>query len=646
MPRAARRLVLVVAVSSAASAALVFVPALPFDSASGFREDQSAACTRNGLLPTPYLVPVSSTGAGTAWTAAAVSQAVASLLLPANWSATPAAPGAQCCVNSLWCTASPNSSSSLVCGSHGFGSATFVNYGWTTDTAQAPVYTCAAPGVQNATAFALSVPAVRAARVVVDSYYSTTRLQVDGVGFGSSVAALGVLVGGVSCVDLDVCHNQCKPCQSNADCGDDKQCTSINAGAPSYCLRPCNYDNSCPCGARCYLFVSDASGRNPRRLCANIELSSRGPFCPAGGGWAPPNSTAGDSRIECALPSNSKNFASGYPVGPGATSVVATSRLRSRRLGAADSSGVSLSSSRGGDTSMPGEVALVRPVEFDPLATPDAHEDEAASSADAPVRGLAPTRTTSATTLAGYSALTGWRYGNICAGLGASAAGQPGVFAVSVSRGGVSSTGIGVDFAASAGLNASIQSAPPFGGLPYTGVILGFNVTARTCVDDSSCPPIDRCSVPRCDGAPANATALSVGGCCVYVPSGNCTSALPVPANGRKPFSAAYAVLPRELAAVLPLPPPPCGGGGSKCPGGDAADMRVGNASGNPNAVVWSPRSPWYAPANLTQQGGYEMSSVSTEHVYPQQAAAIGFKFPFYDARCVSRESVRVWGAA
>lgn len=607
MMQSTRLLALLCAViTRGTSSQIIFVPALPFDSAADYREDHIAACTRNGLIPTAFQVSTSSFGQEL-WTPAAAAAVTASLLLPTGSTASFAAPSSQCCVNSLWCSGAPT----LLCVSHGYGDLMYTNYGWTSDSSSAPVYTCTASALtSNLTAMSLAVPRVKAARIIVAPDNSTVRVQVDGVGFGTSVAALSVQLAGVACLDVDVCHDTCDVCASDSDCGDDKSCISIPS-LGSYCLRQCNFDNSCPCGGSCYRILQGASASQV--VCANTDAQYGVPFC-GSGDWKPAPSTRWDSRIECSPPNFAVSFANGYPVGPGQTDVSSFSSLLTlqsqRRLGR--SAATAVRSSRLHDVD--GAAGAI----FEPVG-PKHRADNLAPAPQPSRRRLAPVAVVSRVT--GYSPLTGWRYGSVCSSRGAVLAGQPSLIGVLVSAGGLASTGLGTTKAASAGLPASNPNPAPFSGLPYTGLLLGLNYSLSECLDDSWCLPVDLCTTPRCVMTPGVS-----GGCCTYVPNGACESALPAPASGQKPFSATYFALPRELSAVLPLPPPPNGNGDSAL-----ADMSNRSPSANPNAIVWSTKSPWLGVAPFRiRQAGYGFSDAGYGYVTPQPPASLRFEFPFF----------------
>ena len=277
----------------------IYVRALDFDPALGYRETHASACTRQGLLPTAAYAPLGVTAARNAtWDAAAVLRAIASL--PGAPRAGDGAGGglvSGCCSASLFCSAegAPGAGN---CSTHAMGGFAYSNVGWTVDDRLTPVYACALPAFNTSDAASLSalsssLPRVSAVRVVNDTEnYAGLRLQLDGVGLGNSTRGTQVYVGGSACSGVEVCSNQCRRCVNSASCGgDDKICLSFLHGA--FCVRSCDWGEgpsgapSCPCGGRCYGVKLPSGGL--LSLCANkgiLSVDSR-EMC-LSGAWGPP----------------------------------------------------------------------------------------------------------------------------------------------------------------------------------------------------------------------------------------------------------------------------------------------------------------------------------------------------------------------
>jgi hypothetical protein len=262
--------------------------------------------------------------------------------------------------------------------------------------------------------------------------------------------------------------------------------------------------------------------------------------------------------------------------------------------------------------------------------------------------------------------VAGWqtfRYGGVCAGTllasampgaGGNASDPSGLAPVVVTVSGYASTGIdpallraanlsvaldpplpatytAAFFAAAAAFNASNA---PF----YSGRVPLLNVARHLgeCAVDTDCPVLDACTVPRCSRWPAGtAGSPAAFGCCKYALSGACNSADPQVPTGSFVASQSLLVLPREVAGALPMPPPPAG-----LLNGSATDMALRNRAANPSAILWDPRSLWWAywrgqseprPASAFATP-YVLSDASYADDSPVEQVDLPFPFPFLGA--------------
>lgn len=239
-----------------------------------------------------------------------------------NGSTAVFAESSTCCTNSLYTRAGLGGSLSVY--SQGYGALAYSNYGWTADPSEAPVFACPAAagssalflaavaaagngnssmalpaGALNVSAVAAQVPLAALARVMPPAGYPRPRVSIDGRGFGNASAAMRVSVGGIDCDEIDVCHTQCTPCDTDADCAAGRTCSKPYG--TGFCLRACNADTTCPCGGQCY--IMPAGGGRSVRMCANAGLagtSNPAALC-ASGDWRPSANSSLDARIECSL---------------------------------------------------------------------------------------------------------------------------------------------------------------------------------------------------------------------------------------------------------------------------------------------------------------------------------------------------------
>ena len=636
---------------------VAFVPALDYDGAVGYRETHAAACTRAGMQATQPALPLRSAGRPNAtWDADTVRAAIASLLPAAR--PEPGGLVGGCCAPSLFCRAD-RAAGARTCATHALGGYAYVNVGWTLNASATPVYTCAAPAAAGAAAPAPSfnvtnvtaaLPAVGAVRLVNDSanYYGQ-RLQINGTGFGDDTRALQAYVGGVACAGVEVCHNQCRRCSRTAQCGNDKVCLLLSG--TGYCIRLCDWPaasgvRSCPCGLACY--EARVSG-STLHLCAsrNARSPSDAPMCTPNA-LVPPAGSNMTDHIECtpawaARDSSAHAAAAGGDGGGGGGGSPYPDNPGPRRL----ADGAWGAAARGSPafvyTGPPVYFADPPPLEAGVGRVGRRRRDDAAAAAAAaagsgspaqaqralPRRGIdgddvarrralqaAPAAATQLggaaaaghPRLGGTTALAGYRYDATCPLETVHA----GAYDVVVVRAGWASSGVGVAAYAAAGVPLPLSAGsggPPFQALPVAGRIPSVSLTSNAtrfdgCRSSSDCPWVDVCSRPRC----VPQAPLANVSCCVYEPTARCASAPALPADGWGPQRHAYVLLPREVAAVLPMPPPPRGAlsvlGAAGC--AQTANMSVRQRQVNPTAISWDPSSTWYTSAAVAaaEEGG------------------------------------------
>lgn len=651
--------VLAATAAAAGSDSVVFIKALDYVAAVGYKEPHDAACSRVGLLATETVV---SLGGNTSNLVVWMQDVIASVIstVPNATSDSQLLQG--CCSPSLWCRRTPQSYAagappSYACFTNRLGGTQYSNYGWTLDSNSTPVYTCTDPGL-SPIAVAAQLPYIGAVNVLYNQNRYAVRVRIDGLNFNVTESALSVRVGDATCANLDVCQDICKSCMVDSECGQNKQCMHFGSSdQPGYCMRLCNDDNTCPCGGTCYLILIDQQG-DVIRMCANPNVSSLSDIC-QNYAWGPAISTGMTDRIECtpttSIIADGRRVLTAAGAGPAAITGGRDSDLQqeSELRSAAAAPSIDLYGSLSAGSKL-ANVASRRAHSQSPqrrLGQDDAlpiHN----SIASTPDRGAASTgRSLANLIIVGTGAASGGdRYNQLCAGGGAAAAGFPGAYPIVVSRDRWSSTGLGDDVIADynislpwmnntqAGLPNS--SSVAFASLGYSGWIPGFTVPPFTgiCTTDADCPLVDSCTVPKCV-ITSNITGTN---CCAYVPSGRCdTNDSPI-RPGEAPTSSTVFALPSDVSSLLPLPPPPRGSLGYRNEVGDKiVDPSVRNPEYNPRAILWDAGSVWYnITANdasvvvfPTDMSTFHLSIASEVDDGPMEQKTLnGWRFPFYGA--------------
>ena len=290
--------------------------------AGGGLETHGMACNRVGLVPTAREVVL---GGSLQWNATTAAALVAALGFGTG---SPLNTG--CCAASLWCTASG-------CVSHHWGGNTYINYGFF-DAAQRPLYTCTAPTFDDLNNCAqdfsqlcpqgwtpqsngfvcvappsyagpclttavlgmyapgarqqwaqqcqVSWPTVCSPTIppqldsveVLSIGAGSVQLHVSGTGFGDNEEDVEVDVGNSKCTDIEVCHTVCRPCSTDADCGNDGLCLSVTGVSGSFCSVFCDTGFSCPCDTQCHEAYAGNSPA-PYYFCLNPNVQLVSDLC-------------------------------------------------------------------------------------------------------------------------------------------------------------------------------------------------------------------------------------------------------------------------------------------------------------------------------------------------------------------------------
>jgi CPW-WPC domain-containing protein len=111
---------------------------------------------------------------------------------------------------------------------------------------------------------------------------STVTVHVEGRGFGDNADAVEVQVGTSSCSDVEVCHTVCRPCSTDAECGTNGLCLTVNNVAGAFCSVFCDtailndaslstevqLRDSCPCDTQCHsAYAGNNNQVRPRGSC-------------------------------------------------------------------------------------------------------------------------------------------------------------------------------------------------------------------------------------------------------------------------------------------------------------------------------------------------------------------------------------------
>ena len=234
-------------------------------------------------------------------------------------------PSKGCCAPSAWCNWHQG-----VCAATGFSPrALYVNFGplpltYRNDTGSpeviatdwTPVFACrnvsgvaedynhrrALRGLHITTAPELTFTGIR---------YNgpRTELTLYGRHWGNLARNIQVSVGGQRCPVAEVCHSQCKQCNSAADCSETQVCTSLRTGSAPVCLETCSSTSDCLCGGRCVrTFFSLDLGRGPISICSRATLSDPDPCSPK---HVIPSLNS-DSEVVCILENRCPAFKQGY----------------------------------------------------------------------------------------------------------------------------------------------------------------------------------------------------------------------------------------------------------------------------------------------------------------------------------------------
>lgn len=101
-------------------------------------------------------------------------------------------------------------------------------------------------------------------------------IHVSGYNFGDDNDKLAVKVGDMDCTGVEICHTVCRPCTSDAECGNSGLCLTVNNVAGSFCSVFCGTDNSCPCDTQCH--TATANGMQ-YYFCLNPDIFSHSDLC-------------------------------------------------------------------------------------------------------------------------------------------------------------------------------------------------------------------------------------------------------------------------------------------------------------------------------------------------------------------------------
>eukprot|EP01052_Picozoa_sp_SAG31_P025697 SAG31_NODE_2269_length_6047_cov_3.503699_2_plen_1301_part_00 len=102
-------------------------------------------------------------------------------------------------------------------------------------------------------------------------------IHASGYNFGDDADQLAVKVGNMECTGVQVCHTVCRPCASDAECGGNGLCLTVNNVEGSFCSVFCDTSTySCPCDTQCH--AATANGM-VYHFCLNPGISSYTDLC-------------------------------------------------------------------------------------------------------------------------------------------------------------------------------------------------------------------------------------------------------------------------------------------------------------------------------------------------------------------------------